>query len=110
MKKIKVLNKRGINMPTYIVLGKWTQEGLAKVKETGNRIEGAKKVMESHGGSLKEIYYTFGRYDFVAISEGPNNDSALKSILVIAGSGAIQTETLVAYPSSEFLDIIKELP
>jgi uncharacterized protein with GYD domain len=99
-----------LKMPTFIILGNWTQEGLAKVKETGNRIEQAKKVMGSFGGSLKEIYYTFGRYDFIAITEGPNNDSALKSLLSIAGGGAIRTETLVAYPSSEFLSIIKELP
>ncbi|MHA2105835.1 MAG: GYD domain-containing protein [Candidatus Hodarchaeales archaeon] len=97
-------------MPTYVILGNWTQEGLKNIKETGKRIENAKKISESLGGTIKEVYYTFGRYDFVSIAEGVNNESVTKALLTIAGAGTVRTETLIAHPSEEFLKIVAELP
>lgn len=97
-------------MSTYIILGQWTAEGIKNIKRVKERIEAAKKVTESFGGVFKEIYYTFGRYDFIAITEGLNNESSLKTLLTFAGAGAIRTETLVAFPSDQFFGLVDELP
>lgn len=96
-------------MPTYIILGNWTQEGLKNIKDIGKRIENAKKISESFGGSIKEVYYTFGRYDFISIAEGKDNESVMKALLTIAGTGTVRTETLLAYPSQEFVNIVSKL-
>jgi len=97
-------------MPTFVTLGKFTQEGIMKIKESPQRLEAARQVMKSLGGELKEFYYTMGQYDFVAIVEGPSNESAMQSLFTIGSRGAVRTETLVAVPAEKAAGIIKKLP
>ena len=97
-------------MPTYIVLGKFTQEGTTKIKESPQRLEAAGQVIKSLGGELKGFYYTMGQYDFVAIGEGPSNEAIMQALFAIGSVGAIKTETLVAFPAEKGVEIIKKLP
>ena len=97
-------------MPEYIILGQFTQEGIKNIKDSPKRLEDAKKLMKSLGGKLKVFYYTLGRYDFVAITEGFDLDSALKAAMMIGGVGSVRTETLVAFPSEKGTEIIKSIP
>lgn len=97
-------------MPIYVILGKFTQEGVAKIKESPQRLEAARKVVKALGGEMKEFYYTMGQYDFVAIVEGTSNEEAMKSLFIVGSSGAVRTETLVAIPAEKGVEIIKELP
>ncbi len=96
-------------MPMYIVLGKFTQEGITKIKDSPKRLEAAKKVMKSVGGEI-EFYYTMGQYDFVAACEAPNDEAMSKALLFIGGVGAVRTETLSAIPSDRMAGLVKELP
>lgn len=97
-------------MPTYIVLGKFTQEGVKNIKDSPKRLEAARELAKSMGGEMKAFYYTMGQYDFVAISEAPSAETALKNMFIIGSMGAVRTETLVAIPAEEAAKIIKELP
>ena len=98
-------------MPTFVVLGKFTQEGITKIKESPQRLGAARKVAKSVGGEIKEFYYTMGRYDFVAITEGPNNEAIMQALFTICSVGAVRTETLVAIPAEKAAtEIIKKLP
>ena len=97
-------------MPMFIVLGKFTQKGVENMKDSPERLEAARKVAKSLGGEIKEFYYTMGRYDFVAIVEGPNDEAMMKTLLTIAGAGAVRTETLPATPATKAAEIIKGLP
>lgn len=97
-------------MPMYIVLGKFTQEGIVNIKDSPKRLEASQKVVKSIGGEIKEFYYTMGQYDFVAISEGPSNEAVMKALFIIGGAGAVRTETLVAIPAEKAAEIIKGLP
>ncbi len=45
-------------MPLYVVLGKFTQEGVTKIKDLPQRLEAAGRVAKSVGGEIKEFYYT----------------------------------------------------
>jgi len=63
-------------MPTYISLINWTEKGAASFKETVDRAEAANALAASFGGSLKEIYWTVGPYDIVAVTEAPDDESA----------------------------------
>ena len=78
-------------MPLFIILGKLTDTAIAKMKEAKERDEKTAKIIQSAGGKLISHYYTFGRYDFVAIVELPS-----KVIIEIAKCGAISTETMTA--------------
>ena len=97
-------------MAVFIVLGSFTQDGITNIKDSPQRLEAAKKIADSVGGTIKEFYYTMGRYDFVAITEAPNFEAMMKSLLTIGTTGAVRTETLQAIPIEKAVGIIKELP
>lgn len=97
-------------MAIFIVLGRFTQEGITNIKDSPQRLDAAKKVADSVGGVIKEFYYTMGRYDFVAITEAPSYEAMMRALLTIGTTGAIRTETLQAIPIEKVVDIIKELP
>lgn len=96
-------------MPTYIVLGKLTQEGVKKIKKASQQFEAAQEVLKSVGGEIKEFYYTLGQYDFVAIAEGPGTEEVMKALFVIGSEGMVRTETLVAVPFEKVVEMVKEM-
>ena len=97
-------------MAIFIVLGNFTLEGITKIKESPKRFEAAKKVTESLGGTIKQFFYTMGRYDFVSIIEAPTYEAMMKGLMTIGSAGAIKTETLQAIPLEKGIDILKDLP
>ncbi len=97
-------------MPTFVVLGKYTREGIEKIKESPKRLEAARQVTKSVGGEIKEFYYTMGRYDFVALVEAPSVEAAMQSLFAVGSVGAVKTETLAAIPAEKGAEIIKKLP
>ena len=80
------------------------------IKKMPEQLEQASKIIETQGGKLIAFYLTFGRYDFVVISEVPSDEAALKSIIAIVSQGAASVETLKAFPAEEVAEILKELP
>lgn len=51
-----------------------------------------------------------GRYDVVVISEAPNDETAAKLALATGMQGNVTTETLRAFPETEFRQIVAGLP
>jgi uncharacterized protein with GYD domain len=68
-------------METFIILGNWTHQGIAKVKDAPARIEAVRKATEAAGGKMVAWYLTFGRYDFVVITEAPDAKAAARLLL-----------------------------
>ena len=97
-------------MPTHIIFGKFTQQGIANIKDSPKRLEAARKVIESGGGTLKAFYYTMGQYDFVCITEGTSEERLMRSLFMIGSAGSVRTETMVAVPADQAAKIISELP
>jgi uncharacterized protein with GYD domain len=89
------------DMPTYIILGNWTDQGIRNVKETPKRENAFRELCEKFETRVKDVHRTMGRYDVVATVEAPN-DVALSAILYSLGSwGTIRTETLRAFTRQE---------
>jgi uncharacterized protein with GYD domain len=87
----------------------WTDQGIKNVKDTVKRAKSFEGAIEKAGGKSLGLYYTIGRYDFVAIVEAPN-DEAIASVLYSTGSlGNVQTETLKAFSTDEAANIIEKL-
>jgi uncharacterized protein with GYD domain len=97
-------------MSVYIVLGKYTHEGITAIKDSSQRLEASREIMKSLGGELRDFYYTMGRYDFIAICEAPSNKAAMQFMIEIGSRGAVSTETLTALPAKEGAELIKKLP
>ncbi|MGA9349615.1 MAG: GYD domain-containing protein [Anaerolineae bacterium] len=96
-------------MATYIVLSKYTQQGIGKIKESPARIDAARQTARSMGAELKAWYLVMGRYDIVTIWEAPNDETIAKVMLAIGSLGNITTETLRAFTEDEFRQIVATL-
>ena len=93
-------------MPAYISLCRWTQQGVQNAKDSPARLDAARKAFKAVGGELKEFYLTLGQYDFVTISEFPDDASAAKAVLTLASGGNVRTETLKAFSEAEYRKIL----
>ena len=96
-------------MPLYISLVKFTQQGLASIEESSNRLEAAKEELKEMGGEIKAFYLTMGRYDAVAIVEAPDDETIAKFSLRSASSGNVRSEVLRAFDDDGYRKIIAEL-
>lgn len=96
-------------MPTYVVLAKWTNQGIQSVKQSPSRLDAGRKAFAASGVKLKDFYMTMGRYDMVLIVEAPDDATFAKATLTLASTGNVQTETLHAFSEDEFRAIISGL-
>jgi uncharacterized protein with GYD domain len=96
-------------MPTYILLVRWTTQGLQKIKESPSRLEAGKKAFEAAGIKLRAFYMVMGQYDQVSIAEAPDDATMAKALLRLASQGNLQTETLRAFTEDEYKKIISDI-
>jgi uncharacterized protein with GYD domain len=88
-------------MPTFMILGKFTEQGVRNIKESPKREDAFRKVCEKQNVRVKDVYRTMGRYDLAAIVDAPD-DVTMSAILYTLGSlGNVRTETLRAFTSQE---------
>lgn len=88
-------------MPSYIMLAKFTDQGIRNIKESPKRQEAFRNLCEKAGVKVKDVYRTMGRYDVVAVLEAPD-DVTLSAVLYSLGAlGNLHTETLRAFTRQE---------
>ena len=97
-------------MATYITLLRFTEKGIANIKEGPTRLDAAKQAFQAMGAELKAFYLVTGTYDAVVIGEVPDDDTVAKLALMIGSQGNIRTETLRAFTEDEYRKIISTLP
>ena len=96
-------------MPTYITLYNWTEQGIKNVKEAPARIEANIKSIKAAGGKVLGVYLTMGKYDLVAISEAPNDETISAALLAQGIKGNVRSTTLKAFTVEQFAEIVKKL-
>lgn len=88
-------------MPTYIILGNFTDQGIRNIKDSPKRENAFRNLCEKTGAHVKDAYRTMGRYDLAAIVDAPD-DVTMNAILYSLGSlGNVRTETLRAFTRQE---------
>jgi uncharacterized protein with GYD domain len=97
-------------MPSYLVMGKWTEQGVRNVKGSPARLEAVKQAAETANGRVIFFYLLFGDYDFATLLELPNDQTAARLLLTIGGQGNVRTTTLKAFTEDEYRSIIGSLP
>jgi uncharacterized protein with GYD domain len=90
-------------MPKYMITGSYTVDGRrGLMKEGGSgRRKAVEEALQSLGGRLESIYFTFGDADVVVIGEFPNNVSAVAAALVASVSGTVTIKTTVLITPEE---------
>ena len=94
-------------MSHYIILWKFTDEGIKNLKGSPKRTETFKDIIEKAGGKLVATYYTMGLYDGVAVVEAPDDTTVMSTLLSFESQqGSSRTITLKAFTTEETAKII----
>ncbi len=97
-------------MPGYVVLSKYTQQGLANIKGSPDRIKQTKAAAEKMGIQTVGIWVTMGEYDVVGIFDAPDDHTMATFILSLASKGNVTTQTMRALSEDEFAQVVGRLP
>jgi len=96
-------------MPTYVNLYKITEQGMRTINDSTKRLESAKKAAAKVGITVKDAYWLQGEYDFVVISEAPDEIAATAFQLSVAKLGNVRGQTLRAFPLAEMDKILAKV-
>jgi uncharacterized protein with GYD domain len=96
-------------MPTYIVLGNFTDQGIRGVRDSIKREDAFRSQCDKVGAKVKDVYRTMGRYDLAAVVDAPD-DVTVSSLLYSTGTlGNIRTETLRAFTREETEEALSKM-
>ena len=96
-------------MATFISLLNFTEQGIRNIKNSPDRNEAFRAMAENLGVTVKDVYYTVGHYDVVAVMEG--SDEAVTTALLKVGSlGNVRTDTLRGFSLEDMKKIIGKMP
>ncbi|QJP13160.1 GYD domain-containing protein [Starkeya sp. ORNL1] len=96
-------------MTTYIMLGKWTEQGIRSVRDSAKRLDAAKKMLKDMGGEIRSFHLTMGDYDFVMNYEAPDDAVAARYTLQLGMLGNVRSRTMKAFPEAAYRELISSL-
>jgi uncharacterized protein with GYD domain len=98
-----------MTMVTYVVLAKFTDQGIRNAKDSPKRAEAFRQLAKTFGATVKDIFWTQGRYDIVTIAESPDESSAISLSLSLGGLGNVRTESLRAFSAADMTTIVGKM-
>src|SRR5262245_3586744 len=102
-------SSKEVIMATYVVLANFTDQGIKTAKDSPKRAEAFKQMAKTFGVTVKEIFWTQGRYDIVALTEAPDELTATALNLSLGSLGNIRTESLRAFSAEEMAKIVAKM-
>jgi len=93
-------------MATYVSLINWTEQGIQNFRDTTHRAEEFSKLVESMGGSVRELLWTVGEYDIVCVVDFPDEEAGVAALLQVGSTGNIRSNTMRAFKAEQMTDII----
>ncbi len=96
-------------MATFVMLASFTEQGVRNVKETAKRADAFKQMAEKVGVTIRDVYWTLGPYDVVAVGEAPDDETATALSLSLASLGNVRTQTLRAFSRNEMDAIVRKM-
>jgi uncharacterized protein with GYD domain len=97
----------GASMPTYVSQSHWTEQGIKNYKDTTSRAQDFSKLVEGSGGRVRELLWTVGEYDIVAVVEFPDDETGTVCLLQVGSLGSVRTSTMRAFSADEMGNIIR---
>lgn len=93
-------------MATFVATIKFTQQGVAKVRDTIKRADAFKAAAQKMGVKVKELYWTLGVFDGAVVFEAPDDETATALMLQVGMQGNVQTQTARAFTAAEMEKIL----
>ena len=94
-------------MPHYICLMRFTQRGLAEIRDSTARAAVSKTRVEKLGGRSVSFYLTMGAYDVVQIFEMPSEAAMMEYLLTARSDGHVDPLVLPAFDEAQYGAIIQ---
>src|SRR5262245_12040574 len=96
-------------MATYIMLASFTDQGIRKVNDSPKRADAFKQMAKKCRATVKDVFWTLGEYDIVAIVESPDDISMTALGLSSGALGNIRTQTLRAFTQVDMKMIVGKM-
>src|SRR5262245_34893833 len=98
-----------VPMAKFVVIAGFTDQGIRNVKETVSRAEAFKEMAKKSGVTVKDMYWTLGQYDVIAICEAPDDEAATALSLSVCSRGNVRSQTLRAFSFDEMKTILGKM-
>ncbi len=92
--------ERWINMSTYVMFGKYSQDSMKQI--SAKRTNEAKAEIEKNGGKLTAGYALLGEHDLVLIIDFPSVEQAIKTSVALAKLLGVSFSTSPAVTIQDF--------
>jgi len=96
-------------MATFIWVGNFTEQGMRTIKDTTKRSVAARELAKKYGITIKDMYWTMGQYDLVAIFDAPDAEAVSAFGLTIGLSGNLSGATLRAFSREEMDKVLAKV-
>jgi uncharacterized protein with GYD domain len=96
-------------MAHYVMLLKFTDQGIRNVKDTTKRAAAAADLAGKLGAKITSIYWTLGQYDLVITADAPDDETVAAVSVKLASLGNVSIQTLRAFTASEVDGILKKI-
>ena len=97
-------------MVRYVMMLKFTDKGVATIKESPNRAEAFRAAVSNAGASVESQFWTLGEFDGVVVCTAPDDATATALVLELSRHGNVRTCMLRAFNAGEFKEIVGKLP
>jgi uncharacterized protein with GYD domain len=84
----------------------WTDQGVKSFRDTVDRADAAEIALSPAGIKFKDLYWTVGSHDLVAIFDAPDDETLAAALLTLAAQGNLRTTTLRAFTAEEMRGVI----
>ena len=71
--------------------------------------EGKKELAKKSGVTIKDMYWTLGRHDIVAVCDAPDDETSTALMLSVASRGYVRSETLRAFSFPEMQKVLGKM-
>ena len=96
-------------MAHYVLLLKWTEQGIKNVKDTGKRAEAAKAAFEKAKAKMVDCVWTLGPYDLVINAEAPDDETITAIAISLGKLGNVTTTTMRAFDEAEMGRVLQKV-
>jgi uncharacterized protein with GYD domain len=93
-------------MVRYALLIKFTDKGVANVKDSPTRAAAFRAALAKAGGTLEGQYWLLGEYDGLAVFTAPDEQAATAAVINLASLGNVRTTLCRAFDEAEFKAIL----
>lgn len=96
-------------MATYLVLIRFTEQGIKNIKDSPKRASNATAMAKKMGVKTRDIFWTLGAYDGALIVEASDEETITAWSLSMGSLGFVKTETMRAFPAKDFAAILGKM-